>query len=697
MQDQVKRSRAFRVGRLAGALGSAAALALTMFSPPALAVTGRHMVRAASHGSSFYCTSRFQNQTHESSINQETPLAVITPSLIPARVGISYTAPLLALGCPGPYNWRLASPSLPAGIQLAAGGVLNGVPQQAGTYHFTVAVADGESPPASTEDPLTLVVKPGIAIDTAALNRGEVGLPYAATLLVGGANAHATWSITTGSLPQGLILLPDGLIEGVPMTAGNASFSVTVTTPNGYSTTKLLTLDIVNPGLNVATTYIPLATVGSPYSVTLAALGGLAPYSWTLAPGTNLPPGLTLSSIGVITGTPTKSGTDGFKVMVQDAAGTTRTMPLYLRVRPASSVSITTTSLPNATAEHLYIASLSATGGTRQYTWALTPGSQLPAGLSLSSTGQIGGIPTTPGHSTFSVTLTDSRGNTDTSSVSLTVQPSVLQISTVTLPDADQGETYSQTLNAVGGSQPYTWSVSAGSSLPKGMSLSANGILSGTPPIVGTSTFTVTLTDANGQSSSMTLNLTVVPTVPLTMKTIAIPPGVVGEATNLQLVASGGQLPYTWFLSRNSSLPPGLTLNSSGTLTGAPTTSGQYTFTIEVMDSESVPTVVKRTFAMDIAGPLSITTTSLPSASATVPYSAQLTAVGGAAPYQWRLSSTSTLPEGLSLSSSGVISGTPTSAVYGSTFTVVVSDTAAPPNFARKLLSLSVASAPKTP
>ena len=696
MLDHVKRSWS-RGGRLAGALGSAAALALMMFSPSALAVTGTHLVRFASDEAPFDCTGQFQNRTHESSLHQETSLAVITPALLPARVGNSYSAPLLALGCPGPYNWRVAGSSLPAGIQLTPGGILQGVPQQAGTYQFTVSVADGESPPASAEDPLTLLVKPGIAVSTVALDRGEVGLPYAATLLVTGANAHATWSITGGSLPEGLILLPTGLIEGVPLAAGNASFSVTVTTPDGYSTTKPLSLDIVNPGLNVATTYIPTATVGSPYSASLAALGGLAPYSWNLAPGTNLPPGLTLSSSGVISGTPTKSGTDGFKVVVQDAAGATRTMPLYLRVRPASSVSITTTSLPNAIAGHLYIASLSGAGGTHQYTWAVTPGSSLPAGLSLSPTGQIGGIPATPGTSTFSVTLTDSRGNTDTASLSLTIKPSALQVSTVTLPSANQGEPYSQTLTAIGGSQPYTWSLNSGSSLPKGMSLAANGTLSGTPTIVGTSSFTVTVTDPSGQSSSMTLSLSVVPTAPLVMQTTAIPSGVVGEPTNVQLAASGGQLPYTWFVSRNSSLPPGLNLSASGTLSGVPTTAGQYTFTIDVMDSENIPSVVKRTFTMEIVGPLAVTTTSLPSATATEPYSAQLNAQGGVPPYQWRLSSTSTLPQGLTLSPSGLISGTPTAAVYGASFTVVVSDTQVPQDFARKTLTLSVASAPTKP
>lgn len=695
MHDHGNRPRILRGSFLAGALSSAAALALTMVSPAAFAVTARHLRFAGNQDEPSYCTSKFQNRDHEESLNQEPPLAVITPSLIPARVGISYSASLTAIGCPGPYDWQVAKPSIPAGIHLTSGGALTGVPQVAGTYHFTVSVADGESPPASVVDPLTLVVKPGITISTVALDRGEVGLPYAATLLVEGANAHATWSVTSGTLPPGLILLPTGLIEGVPLSAGNSQFSVTVTTPNGYSTTKSLNLDIVNPGLNVATTYIPTATVGSPYSVTLAAIGGLGPYSWKLAPGTNLPPGLALSSAGVISGTPTRSGTDGFKVVVQDAAGATRTMPLYLRVRPSSAVSITTTTLPDATAGHLYIASLSGSGGTHQYTWAVTPGSTLPAGLSLTSTGQIGGIPTTPGRSTFSVTLTDSKGNTDTSSLSLTVRPSALQVSTITLPEANQGEPYSQTLTAVGGTQPYQWSVNSGSPLPTGLSLSPNGTLSGTPNVLGTSNFTVTVTDAKGQSSSMALSLTVVPTEPLVMKTTAIPNEVVGLPVNVQLDASGGQLPYSWYVIQQS-LPPGLRLSSSGTLSGIPNTAGQYTFTLEVMDSETVPVFVKRKFTMDVIGPLTVTTNALPSATATTPYSVQLTASGGHTPYTWTLSSTSALPQGLSLSSSGLISGTPTAAVYGATFTVIVSDSSVPRNSAQKTLSLTVAPAPKS-
>jgi len=122
---------------------------------------------------------------------------------------------------------------------------------------------------------------------------------------------------------------------------------------------------------------------------TLAVTGGVTPYSWAVTPG-SLPAGLSLSTAGVITGTPTAYGTFDFTVTVTDAESPamTASKPLSITIKPAP-LAITTTSLPAATGGAAYSATLAATGGVTPYAWSVTAGS-LPPGLTLNaSTGAV--------------------------------------------------------------------------------------------------------------------------------------------------------------------------------------------------------------------------------------------------------------------------------------------------------------------
>ncbi len=162
--------------------------------------------------------------------------------------------------------------------------------------------------------------------------------------------------------------------------------------------------------LAVTTSSLPTATVGVAYSETLTATGGTTPYTWSLSSGT-LPAGLSLSSAGVISGTPTTTGTSSFTVKVIDASSPVQssTKTLSLSVSAGSSVSplsVTTNSLPTARVGVAYSATLAATGGTPPYRWSLVAGT-LPAGLSLSSGGVISGTPTMAGTATFTAKVRD--------------------------------------------------------------------------------------------------------------------------------------------------------------------------------------------------------------------------------------------------------------------------------------------------
>lgn len=163
---------------------------------------------------------------------------------------------------------------------------------------------------------------------------------------------------------------------------------------------------------------------------------------------------------------------------------------------------------------------------------------------------------------------------------------------------------------------------------------------------------------------------------PLVITTTSpLPPGLVNTAYTETLAATGGNGTYTWSIL-SGSLPTGLTLNgSTGIISGTPTTAGSSSFTIQVADSESTPQTATLAAVLVINAPLTITTTSLPAGQQNVAYSAQLAASGGLPPYTWSLGTNSQLPAGLSLSTGGLISGTPTT-VSDTTPEFVVTDSA---------------------
>ncbi len=170
-------------------------------------------------------------------------------------------------------------------------------------------------------------------------------------------------------------------------------------------------------GVIVTTSSLPGGTVSDAYSQTLAASGGTGPYTWSLTAGA-LPGGLTLSSGGVISGTPTSTGAFNFTVKATDSLGTSGSKALSITI---TQLTITTTSLPQATKGLPYSATLVATGGQGAYTWSISGGS-LPPGLTLnSSSGVISGTPNTAGVYAFTAHVADSQSATATAPLSIFV------------------------------------------------------------------------------------------------------------------------------------------------------------------------------------------------------------------------------------------------------------------------------------
>jgi uncharacterized repeat protein (TIGR03803 family) len=203
---------------------------------------------------------------------------------------------------------------------------------------------------------------------------------------------------------------------------------------------------------------------------------------------------------------------------------------------------VTTTSLPNGTNGIFYSQQLGASGGQPPYNWSLSPGSgSLPPGLSLATNGVLSGIPVLAGTFDFSVRVTDSASNTVDQPLSLTISIVPLQVTTTSLPNAALGVFYSQQLGASGGQPPYNWSLSPGSgSLPPGLSLVTNGVLSGMPTINANFYFSVRVTDFLSDTMDQGLELTVVALTNLPLTTLYSFSGVDGSSPNGLVQGSDG-------------------------------------------------------------------------------------------------------------------------------------------------------------
>src|SRR6202044_3853598 len=265
-----------------------------------------------------------------------------------------------------------------------------------------------------------------------------------------------------------------------------------------------------------------------------------------------------------------------------------------------------------------YSDQLTVTGGTSPFTWSVSAGA-LPPGVTLdASTGLLSGTPTTAGSYSFTVKVTDHSGLTATEPVSLTV----ISGPSLNFPAPPPGWTntvYSDTLTESGGTSPFTWSVSVGS-LPAGISLSADGNLTGTPTATGTPSFTVKVTDANGQSATQATSITISAGVSATFA--APPAGRVGVAYTDTLTAAGGTAPYTWSVNAGS-LPPGITLSSAGVLSGTPTSAGSYPFTVNVVDQNGG--IATTSITLVVAATLSLTFATPPAGQVGVAYTDTLT------------------------------------------------------------------------
>lgn len=444
-------------------------------------------------------------------------LAPASPALN-ATYATAFTQAFSTTGGVGPYTYAVSG-TLPAGVSLS-GATLSGTPTAPGSYTFTITATDagasGVGAPFTTSRVYTLeVAAPTLTLTPATLPASTAGTVYTQALSASGGVAPYSFALSAGTLPAGLTLTSSGTLAGTPTEAGTFNVSVTATDTYGQAVTRAYALEVAQPTLTLAPGggALPNATAGVAFSQSLVVSGGIAPYTATLNGA--LPTGITFNPATLaFVGTPTESGTFTFDVTATDSTGGTpgTVTATYSLTVLVPTLSLSPETVQGATAGVTYTQTFVATGGVAPYQYTLSAGT-LPAGLTLdTATGQLAGTPTQAGSFDFSVTATDSTAGTAATTVrayTLAVSAPVIVVDPDTLPTALQSVEYTQALSARGGTAPYTFTLDAGT-LPTGMTLSAEGALSGTPSATGSFEVSIRATDALGFRGTRTYALTVI-------------------------------------------------------------------------------------------------------------------------------------------------------------------------------------------
>lgn len=616
--------------------------------------------------------------------------------------------PFTAIGGTGSYFWSIVNPALqPPGLkirndlppQYAPATIgLSGIATTPGTYVFDVQVFDG----ATTE------VKPNVTVKITALRiTTPYNLPdafenvsYSTQLSAAGGVGPFSWS---GTPPAGLSLDPNGTLWGTPTAPGpwNVPLQVTDGTDTvGWSPSiNVYQVKIDTDGL------LPYATINQPYNQTITASGGTSGYTISLCCG-GLPNGLSFAG-GAISGTPTQTGRYTFSIRATDSSNhfSDKNMSLTVVAVPAQ--------LPNlgpygprlddcAVGQQCQRNIGNWSAAKPPFTWAV---SGLPSGMAfrwgsgIASANvwpgdvELFGSPLTAGDFGITLTVTDGTGATATNTFPL-------HVSNIWMgnypPNGTMGVPYSHTFRMLGGSASYTATLTGGT-LPLGLTLgggcpSAISIC-GTPTEGGSFSPQFTFDDGAGNTSTVTTYLYIA-NAGSTAQPLAINNSDLGSATlnafwQYQLSACC-RASLNWTVEAGSSLPAGLSLASGGLLSGTPTVAGQYAFVVRAADGSIPADYTTRQLTLNVTPVFVSTNASLPYGNVTVPYSQQLQASGGTGQYSWTLASGNFLPPGLSLTTGGLLAGTPTGPGQFNFTVDIVDSTPVTPRRAKGYFTLSI-------
>jgi len=424
-----------------------------------------------------------------------------------------------------------------------------------------------------------------------------------------GGTGPYSYAITFGTLPPGLSLSPStGAISGVPSMPGTFRFTIQATDSNlpHQTAAQQFTLTAAPRQPLVLTCSFALgAQVTLPYTATCTTTGGIPPYTYSIASG-SLPAGLSLTPTptgATISGTPTAYGTFSFTIQVNDSGS-----PVFTATQQAQAFTVlppplvlTCSFAGKAEVGIQYFKQCTATGGIPPYKNYMISSGSLPDGLFLDpSSGLITGTPTTAETSSFNLQVNDSGPPVQTATVQakLMVIRARLGLMCDFTKFGSVGTMYSTSCMTANGASPFTYSISAGA-LPAGLTLNpSSGVLGGRPSGAGLFSFTIQVSDGESPTQTAIQNVTfnVAPIAP-TIITKTLPDGAVQLPYSANPIAQGGTPSYTWSV-KTGSIPTGLTLDvKTGAITGTPTTSGEYAFTLEVVDTSLKPQIATQIFS----------------------------------------------------------------------------------------------------
>lgn len=599
-------------------------------------------------------------------------LVINETSLNPATVGVNYNQTLTQSNGIGSITWSLTPGfSLPANLVISPGGVISGIPAVSGSFPVSFRATDANNCFGDKSFTLSVGCTP-LNITPATLTPATYGVAYSEQLFQTGASGTVTWSLSGGSLPANLMLSSGGLISGTPNVPGSYPITVRATdSANNCFTDKAYTLMVNCQTITVSPTSLPNGTVATAYTQSVSQSGGVGTITWSVSAG-SLPPGISLSSNTGnpvnLTGTPTVSGLFNFTLRATDTNGCfgeraySVTMSCVTSVMPTS---LSPSSIPIASP---YSQQFTLQGGSGTVTWTISAGA-LPSGLTLDlNTGLLSGSPNVSGTFNFTVQANlVTAGCTSSRAYTLTVNCQTIVVNPATLPDGNMGIPYNQQLSQTGAVGNAIWIVSAGA-LPSNMSLSANGLLSGTPLMAGSYNFTARATDNNGCFGERAYTFVIGNCPAITVNPSTLPNGLLGANYNQTLTASGGTPGYTF--TADAGLPGGLALSTAGVLSGMPTVVGLFNFNVTATDQSGCSGT--RNYSVRICSAITVNPATLPNGSIGASYSQTMTASGGTAPYTFSFSGA--LPNGLILNpATGELSGNPT-ATGSFNFSVTATD-----------------------
>lgn len=470
------------------------------------------------------------------------PLAIKTTGpLMNGVLGVSYPPQnISATGGARPYTWDVVPElgRLPQGMSLARIGIISGFPLETGTFNFTVRVTDSAAaevrrtfsltvaPPSGPFDsqfvsqtvPTTINLGQQFSVNIRWLNIGTQVWDPSLGFKVRSQNpaSSTTWGGDTVIPPVGV---PAGqqlsltFTAIAPSSAGLYNFQWQLFQDGTglfgqmSANVRIIVSDPNPPSISSPSSVTGVQ--GAPFSFPIAVIGGTPPFTWSIASGT-LPGGLSLNSTtGAVTGTPSGLGDFPVSFTVTDIERRSTKKPITITVS-LPPLTIATAVIPAGQLGSAFSYQITAAGGKPPYRWAVSTGA-LPTGLALAATtGVISGTPSATGNFSFTIDVTDADSRATRKALSIAVTPAPLSIGAATSFDALMGAAFSYVPTASGGTPPYAWSISAGL-LPTGLSLnSSTGALSGTPTVLGTFSFVMSVRDQSSATVNASLQVRVI-------------------------------------------------------------------------------------------------------------------------------------------------------------------------------------------